>query len=782
MTPALLPQPRVYHSSEEPIPRPDGACRLHPDLLSDRAICFRFGELGWEPEADPSLPPLTIVKGTQVAPAEVPAEAQGYALQIRERGLWACGRDRLGLLYALATLTQIARQCGNQWLELEIRDWPAFPMRYHHDDISRKQISTIDDFRRLFRQLGEYKITHYTLYLEDVLHLPSHPQIGEGRGKLMPEEVAALHDAADEAGIELFPTFTLMGHHENLLSLPRYRPLAADVPQWPSTLDPAKPEVREFLTAVIDDLAALFPSQWFHMGFDETHGVGRDGFLMHANWCAEQLVARGKTPVMWIDKLYGRFGMEMLDELHPAIIPVVWCYGADRIAETHADYFTASHEKRPGSWVLGGYNTWCRFLPDIAETTRQLTAWADTLEKTGGTVFGASQWGDHGYENHRDLGWPAFAAFADISWNGTQARTEDLPARFEKTFYGKEVPSVRPFCEPGREPFAIPGKSIWTWHRYPHLAMVRLMAADPGLAENARADLAKVEAHLAQLAREQGDIPRESGHLLHWESGLRRTRSVLERLLFAASRLPDPTAPFSEEASARCRQLVEDLQAVRALYLRSWLQNNRPENVEVSLAVFDEMIADLQQIEPVRHYHSIPLPSQGRAWKPEAGFCPIGEAMLAGVPYLFPDANSTHWEIGEGESVVLSVEPMAVHDLHLLAACPRPKGEGRVPMLKLELLCEGRVVYEEVLTAPDLLVDWHDVYRRDNTWAGGGLREADATRVDILRTVGRTSLCRISCFPFVGAMPVDTVRLTDLAPAGAQRARITALTLEKVCR
>jgi len=597
MTPAILPYPRRFHNKDRQIPKPNGACRLPPDLLQDRAIRSRLRELGWEPQPDDRLPAFTLIAGEAAASGEVPEQSQGYTLRIGEDGVWAGGRDRQGLLHALVTLIQIARQSGDAWPESEIIDWPAFPMRYHHDDISRKQISTIDDFRRVFRQLAEYKLTYYTIYLEDVIHLTSHPQIGEGRGKLMPGEVAALHEAAEEAGIELFPTFTLMGHHENLLSLPRYRPLAADVPQWPSTLDPAKPEVREFLTAVLDDLVALFPSKWFHMGFDETHGVGQDGFLMHANWCAEQLVARGKTPVMWIDKLYGPkgFGMEMLDELHPAIIPVVWCYNAAGVAETHSGYFATSLQNRP-SWVLGGYNTWCHFLPDVAETTRQLKAWAGTLEKTGGTVFGASQWGDHGYENHRDLGWPAFAAFAEISWNGTAARTEDLPARFEKTFYGTEVPAVRPFCEPDRPPFAISGKSIWTWHRYPHRAMIRLLAADPNLAERAEADLAKVQSHLVHLLEDRGRVTREAGHLLHWESALRRSRSVLERLLFAAGRLANPTSPLSAAETAKCQALIEDLESVRALYLQSWLQNNRPENVEVSLAVFDAMIADLREL------------------------------------------------------------------------------------------------------------------------------------------------------------------------------------------
>ena len=87
---------------------------------------------------------------------------------------------------------------------MQITDWPAIAVRYHHDDVSRKQISTVEDFKRIIRLLSGWKIGHYTLYMEDVLHIASHPRIGEGRGKLMPEEVRELVKYAQQWNVELF--------------------------------------------------------------------------------------------------------------------------------------------------------------------------------------------------------------------------------------------------------------------------------------------------------------------------------------------------------------------------------------------------------------------------------------------------------------------------------------------------------------------------------------------------------------------------------------------------
>ncbi len=458
------------------------------------------------------------------------------------------GSDQRGVLYALITLEQLLDHPGGL-PQVEIVDWPVIPIRYHHDDISRKQISTVEDFKRILGRLVRYKFTHYTLYIEDVLHLSSHPEIGEGRGKLMPADIRELVEEAESLGIEIFPTFSLLSHHENLLLLPRHAHLAADVPQLASSLDPSLPAVRDFLGEIIPEVCSLFPSTYFHMGFDETQGISREHFLAHANWCAEQLEGQGKRPLIWIDRFYNPhhgFGFDALDQLHPSVLPVVWCYQPQRLIDSHRQFFVESSARRE-TWALAAYNNTARFIPDVKDCLHAIKLWTETLEAHQGLSLGGSQWGDHGYENHRALAWNQFATLAEFAWKGSDADMSTLAQRFQRNFYGAKLPTVATLIDPERSPFRISGDRIWKAHRAPHAALVRLLAREPDLAADAEADLETIEKLLGGLQADRRLARREADHLIHWESALLRTRSVLQRILLARNH---PIAPIPSDEAA----------------------------------------------------------------------------------------------------------------------------------------------------------------------------------------------------------------------------------------
>ncbi|MCX7936022.1 MAG: beta-N-acetylhexosaminidase, partial [Planctomycetota bacterium] len=291
--------------------------------------------------ADKALPAFSIRIGSPRCDApEAPAKPEGYTLITEPHGIWLRGYDRDGLFWGLITLQQLFNQRRSAPCAV-IKDWPAFPFRMHHDDISRKQISTADDFCRIIQILSYFKIRYYTLYIEDMLHLPSHPDIGRGRGKLMPGEIRKILAAAQRHNIIVFPTYSLIGHQENLLALPRYRRYAREVFQGPSSYDVAKPIFRPFLRQVIRDVCAAFPdAPYFHAGFDEVIGLSKDEVIAHANWCCEEISRYGKTMLMWVDMFKNHFGLEALQALDRRIILVEWNYhgrqGPEEIAPRYA--------------------------------------------------------------------------------------------------------------------------------------------------------------------------------------------------------------------------------------------------------------------------------------------------------------------------------------------------------------------------------------------------------------------------------------------------------------
>ena len=57
-------------------------------------------------------------------------------------------------------------------------------------------------------------------------------------------------------------------------------------------------------------------------------------------------------------------------------------------------------------------------------------------------AFGVSQWGDNGYENHRDIAWPLIAAAAEHGWSGTASESATVEARFQTVFHGHPLPEL----------------------------------------------------------------------------------------------------------------------------------------------------------------------------------------------------------------------------------------------------------------------------------------------------------------------------------------------------
>jgi hypothetical protein len=766
--PALLPLPRCLHREDGFLRQRPAALRIDPASQGLPALRSWCGELGLRPDPDPELGLHTAGCGT--VPACVPPPRPGgYALRIAADGLAIRGHDARGLVWGLATLAQILAQRPRP-PSLAIEDWPEYAIRYHHDDVSRRQVSTAADFRRIIRHLAAFKISHYTLYLEDMVLIDGLPGLGEGRGAFTPAALRALVAEGERWGIEVFPTLSLAGHQENLLRLPRYRGLGARTWQPPSSFDPRNPAVREHLSRVLDAVCPLFPSPWFHMGFDEVIGLESGDFAAHLDWCAGELARRGRTPLFWADMLYNHFGCELLERLHPAAVPVPWEYGPEGGRARSA--LPELLRRRGGAWILGGYGNWGTFLhAPLAEAQRQWRSWRRIADPGQVAAFGAAQWGDDGCENHRDLGWPLFAAFAEQAWSGDNGDEGTVETRFHTVFHRHPLPDLirlRRLLEDG---LAIPPGRAWRLHRLPAPGWVRAARAgrlpDPPLLD---ADARLLVRAGRLLARCRAQARRERRQLDHYGVAIDRLRAVNRRARAASRPAAIPAA-------------LDALAEARRSFRSAWLAHNRPEGLEVALAVFDRQEGSWRGLgrpvpAPACGWQALDL---GRAWNAcsqEVGGLPIGRAELAGTPFLFAGADRTHAEIAPGRTLGLHLPPVPLRDLHLLATQPRA-GEAPRAGARLRLLRRGRVVYEEELLAIRHLCDWWAPLG-EHLWAGGGLAHADPLRV-------RYALCPnppygitcISRFPWPAAPVVDRLELTCLA---ARPLQVFALTLEVAAR
>ncbi|RMD96509.1 MAG: hypothetical protein D6814_11235, partial [Calditrichaeota bacterium] len=201
-------------------------------------------------------------------------QAEGYVLQISKQGVVVIGGSSRGLFYGVMTLIQVIEQAKQPRLPgMQVRDWPALRFRGVSDDISRGQVSTLAHFKKIVRFLAKYKMNTYMLYLEDMFRFKKYPQIGQGRGALTAEETKELQAFAKNYFVEIIPIFQTLGHYENILNQPEFMHLA----EFPgaASLSPAKPAVYDFLQDLIDEIAPVFESPYFHMGADESWDVGK---------------------------------------------------------------------------------------------------------------------------------------------------------------------------------------------------------------------------------------------------------------------------------------------------------------------------------------------------------------------------------------------------------------------------------------------------------------------------------------------------------------------------
>lgn len=766
----LVPLPRHTKMGLGQCAIPRRQLRVHSGDAVRLPLKTLAGELGLRVRADAALPAHAAIIGVAELPV-APEHVQGYAIRITETGIALIGYDAQGLVWGLQTLRQILAQAPKP-LCLEIMDWPEYRIRYQHDDVSRKQVSTNEDFRRIIRNLAAFKFSHYTPYIEDMVKIPGIPLMGEGRGAFTTEELRALSEEGDRWGVEVFPTISLSGHQENLMSLPRYRPLGAKTWQPPSAFDPKQPAVREHLLKVMDAICPLFSSPLFHMCFDEVIGLDADGFAEHVNWCATELVKRGKTPLIWIDMLYNHFGCDLLKRLHPAVIPVSWEYRASggKARETLPEVL----KYRDQAWILSGYANCQNYLhrPLAPEHLEQWSNWRKVADPARVSGFGCSQWGDGGYENLRDCCWPLFAAFAEQGWSGDTGEPATVEERFQTVFHGHPLPELTQVRRVVSDGLSISSGEAWRLHRIPPQGWIRLAKAGkiPTPAQLS-GDIRRLAEASRLLARCRKLARHERAHLDHYQIAIDRVASVVDRAL--AARKP-----------AHIPKALVSLARARASYRALWLAQNRPENIEVSLAVYDVQAASWKSLaKPVTEgtkpgWHPLNLDRSLNTCFLDISGIPIGGTVVGGVPFRFAPVNRTHAEIAPGKTLSLTLPVVPIRDFHMVITQPRD-GEEIRPGARLRLTRRGHVVYEEELLTIRNLCDWWAPLG-EQMWAGGGFAYVDPIRVKYLMKPNEYyGLTCISRFPWPAAPVADRLELTCL---GNKPLQLFAITLEEALR
>ncbi|HAO06093.1 MAG TPA: beta-N-acetylhexosaminidase [Chryseobacterium sp.] len=225
-----------------------------------------------------------------------------YIINISNEMIMVIGKNPEGLFQGIQTLLQLIKTSeGGKIPALEIQDSPKFQWRGMHLDVSR-HFFTVEEVKQYIDYLAMYKLNTFHWHLTDdqgwrieIKKYPKLTQIGSKRKESMigayvdntfdgkpygpyfytQEQIIEVVKYAQERHVTIVPEIEMPGHA--LAALSAYPNLACTkgffepATKW-GVFDDVfcpKDETFTFLENVLDEVIALFPSQYIHIGGDE---------------------------------------------------------------------------------------------------------------------------------------------------------------------------------------------------------------------------------------------------------------------------------------------------------------------------------------------------------------------------------------------------------------------------------------------------------------------------------------------------------------------------------
>lgn len=551
--------------------------------------------------------PYTLVLGTDVLP-EIPGEypfsqemlKEGYFLRISPDRIAIVARSERGLFYGIASLVQLLEDSPERCLKcLYIRDYPALEWRGVSDDISRGQVSTMTNFKKIIRFLGLHKMNVYMPYLEDMIQLKRYPDIGRGRGALSKQELRELQTYADQYHVEVIPIFQTLGHYENILNMPAYVRLA----EYPgaASLNILSEDAEKFLANLLDEVVPLFDSDYFHIGADESWDVGRGAtreialkegvaavHALHYNRVYAKVRSHGKRPLMYGDIILRH--PEILQQIPKDIIIVDWHYWPMDIYPSVSTFQDSGFDVI----VSPGIHNWNDLIPNFT------SSWINIANINRlGYRFGAlgsitSNWGDYGGPNFRELNYLGYIYGSETGWNPADAEEYETNRKFFQKFFGtddarlfsilyhlNEIGYLTSFKDVWRCPFheidENPGVILVRSRRLLHHSRVAIT-----LIEEVRPIVTKGDSYFD-----------------YFKFGARLGQYVAERNALARSiarlhALPEVDPLSIADLVRACDELIATILALEEEYRHLWLRTNRPDNLPRIINLFRHQSTYLQ--------------------------------------------------------------------------------------------------------------------------------------------------------------------------------------------
>ncbi len=373
-----------------------------------------------------------------------PDSREAYQIKINPRYARITSKSTAGLFYAVQTIRQIIEGSGKDAVlpECEIRDWPELPYRGFMMDMSHTQLPRIEEIKKQIDFLARWKSNQYYFYSEASIELDGYPLLMSNT-RFTQEEVKEVIKYARARHIDVIPNLELYGHLHDLFRLEHYADLAV-VPHG-GEFKPYDPRVKPIIDDWIIQIAELFPSPFFHIGFDETWLIKNEAenldlppetlYLKMLRQTTDMVEQQGKVPLVWADML----------QKYPSIIPKVskktiavpWHY-FPKEEEAYDPLLSPFKSNDIPMIVQSALINWNWIYPAFEISFKNTDLLLLVGKKYDAIGFINSGWTDDTQTIMR-LSWPDLAYGSAASWQNEKLDQEVFFDKYAKALYSNEL-------------------------------------------------------------------------------------------------------------------------------------------------------------------------------------------------------------------------------------------------------------------------------------------------------------------------------------------------------
>lgn len=373
-----------------------------------------------------------------------PQSREAYQLTVADNRIQLKANSSAGLYYAAQTLRQLIQKHGATLAvqNTQITDWPEMAYRGFMMDMSHMQFPKMEEIKHQLDFMARWKLNQYYFYSEANIELDGYPLLFPNV-RFSKAQVREIIDYARERHIDVIPNINLYGHLHDLFKLEHYRDLSITPYGREFNADDQRTQV--IVRDWVDQFVALFPSPFFHIGFDETYLIGVEAKKLKV--APEKLYTERLNKTIELVEKKGKkvfFYGDMLEQYSQAIPDVT---GKPIVAVWHyIPYEKAKYDTLFKPFQAAG-------IPLFVQSASRNWRWLYPGMKLGFAnnrllIEKGKQYGAIGYLNS---GWtdewmvlmrhalPDIAHGAVVSWQKQPISDADFIRAYAETMYGDSI-------------------------------------------------------------------------------------------------------------------------------------------------------------------------------------------------------------------------------------------------------------------------------------------------------------------------------------------------------